>query len=139
MMPQFLEITRLWHLKIEDIDDTYIKKPDKYTCFIFNKVFVKTIIENMDNINRDIFMEKSLFATETNCMNDLKTYKIIHHWKLRQKLTPPTIVWFNDSENLFIEDNRNRFNAAYCLGFFEIPVLVSANQLDIAIKKLGLK
>jgi hypothetical protein len=111
-----------------------IKLPRDKEClkpqgmFLINDISINKLITNLIGRNKDIFKQQELFHTG---LDFTKTCKIIEHWKNRQSIIPPRVIWSSYSNSIEVSDGRHRLNAAICLGETKIPILVP--NLELAI------
>lgn len=127
-----------WHLSINDID---VKQginmhPNLLSSglSIISNVSMKTLMNCMNQDYVTALRRKKLYDENGS---DRSTSQIINHWRQKRKLTPPTIVVFNQqlfeaigkehlipSSELQPNDGRHRLNAAYYFGEESIPIVV---------------
>lgn len=128
-----LKVKPLWYTYIDEIEDTYLYKPDLKRSAIICDVDVEVLVGKLVCGRLEILDKSRLF--EKYGFKDERTCNIIKHWQEGKRLTPPTIFTEAGSQMLKMEDGMHRLDTARYFGETRIPIVVYNNTVD-KIKKI---
>lgn len=128
-----LKLEPLWHTNINEIEDTYLYKPDPESNTIIYDVDVDLLVSKLVCGTLEFLDKSKLFGKYG--FKDERTCRVIKNWMEGKRLTPPSIFTESGSQMLKREDGMHRLDTARYFGATRIPIVVNNHSVD-KIKKI---
>lgn len=130
---EFDTLDPIWHVKKEDID--FFKQKDQLDDELLVEGYSIIPAVNFDRLLSSFHSNQGSFISDRKITDkrgfvDNQLCRIVEHWKNKEALIPPIIIFTKGLNQNWPADGKHRMKIAYYLGAKELPVIVPNLQLQ---------